>query len=181
LRTTTHSNRYIVEKDVEPRRPLNKVVPNQPAHILTLRDQLACVELRDHTLQHLVHDTGQYSFIVVRAECPIYLRQRIDSRSREHTAGDVDHLQILCAGEGGDVAWFRTDVVGDGGFEPWEAQMGAFVEDLLANTSNAGVLDCAMTSVHCLMLDSYQMSEHFWRYTVEECIVEYPDRATQQQ
>ena len=25
-------------------------------------------------------------------------------RSRKHTAGDVDHLEIFCSGEGGDVS-----------------------------------------------------------------------------
>jgi len=36
-------------------------------------------------------------------------------------------LEIFCASEGGDVAGFGADVVGDGGFEPGEEEMGSWI------------------------------------------------------
>ena len=142
-----YRQRNIIKQDIKPRRPPNQIVPHQPADILSLRNQLTRIELRHHALQHLVHNTRQHPLIVVGAQCAIDLGQRIHPRPRQHTAGDVDHLQVLGAGEGGDVAGFGAHVVGDGRLEPGDAEVGALGVDVFADAADAGVFDCAVASV----------------------------------
>lgn len=77
------------------------------------------------------------------------MRECVDARPREHTAGDVDHLEVLCAREGGDIAGLRAHVVRDGRLEPGDAEMGAFCVDFLLDAAESGVFDCAVTSVDC--------------------------------
>jgi len=59
-------------------------------------------------------------------------------------------LQVLGAGEGGDVTRLSADVVVDRSLEPGDLDVGAFGEDLLAYTAEAGVLDRAMATVDCV-------------------------------
>ena len=77
------------------------------------------------------------------------LGKRIHARPGQNTASDVDHLQVLGAGERGDIARFRADVVVDGCLEPGNVDVRAFGVDLLANTSNTSVLDRTVTTVNC--------------------------------
>ena len=112
-------------------------------------DQLTGVELCDDALQHLVDNAGQYSLVVVGSKCAVDRGKRIDARPGQNTAGDVDHLQVLGASEGGDIAGFRADIVVDGCLEPGNVDVRAFGVDLLADTSNTGVLDRAVTTVNC--------------------------------
>jgi len=145
-----YSQRDIIKHDVEPRRSPHKVIPHKPRHILSLRNQLTRIKLRHHALQHLVHNARQHPLIVIRAQRSVDLRQRIYPWSRQHTAGDVHHLQVLGAGEGGDVTRLSADVVVDRSLEPGDLDVGAFGEDLLAYTAEAGVLDRAMATVDCV-------------------------------
>lgn len=119
----SYGERNIIQHDVKPRSSSGQVFPHQPSHILTLRDQLAGVELRDHALQHFVHNRREDPLVVVGAEGTVDLRERFDARTGEDTAGDVDHLQVFGAGEGGDVSWLGADVVGYGGFEPGDVEV----------------------------------------------------------
>jgi hypothetical protein len=142
----------IIKHNVESRRPPYKIVPHQPRHVLTLCDQLTGVELRHHALEHLVDNRRQHPLVVVGSQRPIDLRQSIDSRSRQYTAGYVDHLQVLGSGEGSDVSWFGADIVGDGGFEPWDTEVSSFAVDFLLDAADSGVLDCAVTTVDCAIV-----------------------------
>ena len=125
-RVCIYGQRDIVKHDVEPRCSPRQVFPDQSSDHLSLRNQLAGVELRCDALENFVDDGGEHPLIVVCAQCTVYLGQSLDSWTRENTAGDVDHLQVFGAGEGGDVAWFGAHVVGDGGFEPGDAEMRAW-------------------------------------------------------
>lgn len=74
--------------------------------------------MSDDALEDLIDDGGQDAFVVVGAERSEDLREGFDPGSGEDSAGDIDHLKVLGAGEGGDVAGFGADVVCDGCFEP---------------------------------------------------------------
>jgi hypothetical protein len=129
----------------------------------SLSDQLTCIELRDDTLEDFVDDGGEDSFIVVLSEGSINCRQFIDTGTREHTASYIDHLQVyeralerrleavstLCAGEGGDVSRFCSDVVDDGSFKPRDVEMCPFAVDIPANPTDSLILDCSMTALNC--------------------------------
>ena len=80
-------------------------------------------------LEHLVHDRGKDSLVVVGAEGAVDLGESVDAGTGEHTAGYIDHLQVLGAGERGDVAGHGADVVGYGGLEPGDIEMRSW--DLL--------------------------------------------------
>jgi hypothetical protein len=144
-----YRQRNIIQHDVEPRRSPDQVVPYEPGYVLTLCDELRSIELCDHALQHFVDNRRQHALVVVGSQCAVYLGQGIDSGSRQNTAGDVDHLQVLGAGERGDISRFRAHVVGDGCLEPGNAEMGAFSIDLLLHAAYSGVLDGAVATVHC--------------------------------
>jgi hypothetical protein len=102
-----------------------------------------------HALQHLVDDTGQDSLIVVGSKCAVNLREGVYPRSGKNTAGDIDHLQVLGASKGGDIARFCADIVVDGCLEPGNVDVGTFGIDFLANTSDTSVLDRTVTTVNC--------------------------------
>ncbi len=140
--------RNIIQHDIEPCRSSDHIISHQSTNILSLRDQLACVELRHHALQDLVYDARQHSFIVVCPQRPIYLRQGLYSRARQDTTGDVNHLKIFGARQGGDVARSGAHVVGDGCLEPRYSEMCSFVVDFCAYACESGVFDCAMTTVN---------------------------------
>ena len=142
----------VVEHDIEPRSSPHKIIPHEPRHVLTLRNQLTGIELRDHALEHLVDDTRQHALVVVGTERAVDLWQGVDARPREHTAGDVDHLQVLGAGEGGHISRLRAHVVGDGRLEPGDAQVRAFAVYFFLHAADAGVLYCAVASVDWGML-----------------------------
>jgi len=85
--------------------------------------------LRDDALEHFVDDGREDALVVIGAEGAVDLGQGINSGSGQDTACDVDHLQVFGAGQGGNVAGFGADVVGDRGLEPGYAEMSAWVID----------------------------------------------------
>jgi hypothetical protein len=91
---------------------------------------LTGIELRNDTLQHLVDDGWQDALIVICSEGPVDLGQGIDSRPGKDTTGDINHLQVLGTSEGRDVARLCADIVHDGGFEPWDSNMGSCGENV---------------------------------------------------
>lgn len=78
----TYSKRDIIEQDVEPRSSPRQLVPHKPRHILTLRNQLRSIELRNYALQHFIDNRREHPLVEVRPERAVYLRQGIDSRPR---------------------------------------------------------------------------------------------------
>lgn len=131
----TYRKRNIINHDVESRRSPHQVVPHHPRDVLSLRDQLACVKLCHHALQHLVDDARQHTLVVVLAQGSVYLWQSIDPRSRQNTTRNVHHLQVLGSGQGRDAARLGADVVIDRRLQPGEAEVGAFVVDVLGDTT----------------------------------------------
>lgn len=130
----TYSKRDVVQHDVKPRCASHQVIPNQPRDILTLCDELTGVELCDDALQHLVHDAGKHALVVVGSKSSVDLREGVYPWTGQDTAGDINHLQILRTGEGGDVARFRAHVVVDGCLEPGDLDVCSFAVDFLSDT-----------------------------------------------
>ena len=62
--------------------------------MLSLRDQLTCVELGDNGLEDLVYDRGEHTLVIVLTEFPIDGWEGLNGWSGEHTTADVDHLQV---------------------------------------------------------------------------------------
>ena len=143
----TYRQGNVVEEDVEHRGATDEAVADQSAHVFSLRDELTGVELGHDAFEHLVDDARQHAVIIVGAQRAVDLRQGVHSRPREHTTGDIHHLQVLGAGERGHVAGSGAHVVGDGRLEPGDAEVGAFIKNLLADAADARVLDGAVTSV----------------------------------
>lgn len=81
-------------------------------------------------LEDFVDDRGEDSLVVVLAQGAVNGGEGINAGTGKDTAGDVDHLEIFGAGQGGDVAGFGADVVGDGGFEPGDDEMGSWKDGL---------------------------------------------------
>lgn len=79
-----YGQRDIVKHDVEARCASREIVPHEPGNVLSLRDQLAGVELGDHALKYFVDDGGKDSLVVVGAESAVYLG-RASTRGLEST------------------------------------------------------------------------------------------------
>lgn len=80
-----------------------------------------------HAFKHFVHDGWEDTLIVVGAEGTVDLGESVDAGAGEHTTGYIDHLEVLGAGERGDVAGLGADVVGYGGLEPGDVEMCSWV------------------------------------------------------
>ena len=123
------------------------MIADESRDILSLGDQLGGVELGNNTLEDLVDNAGKDALIIVGSKSTVDLRQSIDAGSGQDTAGNVDHLQILGTGEGGDVARLRADIVDDGSLNPGDLYVGSFGVDLALDTANTAVLDGAATTI----------------------------------
>lgn len=91
----TYSKGHVVQLDIEARCSPGEVIANQLGNHLSLRDQLAGIELGNNALEDLIDNRWQDALIVVGTEGSVDLGQGVDFRSREDTAGNVDHLQIF--------------------------------------------------------------------------------------
>lgn len=73
---------------------LGSTADGAASYLSSLRDELRGVELGHNALQHLIDDGWQYALVVVLPQLLVEHRQVGCKRSRQHTQGDVDHLQI---------------------------------------------------------------------------------------
>lgn len=58
------------------------------------------------------------------------LGQELDLWAVKNTESQGNHLQILGSGGGGDVSGLGADIVYDGLLEPWDEEVGSFVDNL---------------------------------------------------
>lgn len=63
------------------------------------------------------------------------LGEILDLGTVEDTQGQRDHLEILGAGGGGDVAGLGADIVDDGALEPRDEEVGSLVDNLRGERS----------------------------------------------
>ena len=63
-------------------------------NMFSLGDELAGVELRNNTFQHLVHHGRKYSLVIILAKLAENCGQCRSVGSGQDTASDVDHLKI---------------------------------------------------------------------------------------
>lgn len=124
----TYRKGDIIQSNVEASSSSGKVVANESGNILTLSDQLTGVELSDNALQHLVNDGREDSFIIILSEGSVNLRKGFDSWSRQDTAGDINHLEVLGSSEGCNVARLCADIVVDGSLEPRNLEMSSWMK-----------------------------------------------------
>lgn len=162
----THRQGHIIQLDVEARRSPGEVVADQLGNHLSLRNQLAGIELGDNAFENLVDDGRQNALIVVGAEGSIDLGQGVDLGPREDTAGDVNHLQVLGSRQGRHQPRLRSHIVGNGRLEPGDHEVRAcrpglvppiaqisgcpgrtFGVNLLAHTAQPPVLNRSVSTV----------------------------------
>ncbi len=142
------SQRDIVQLDVEARGAAGECVPHQPAHLLTLRNQLRGIELRHDGLEDFIHDRWEHALVKVLAQGAVDERQGADLGAGEDPHRDVDHLQVLCSRQRGDIARLCPHVVENGRLEPGDVEVCALVVDVGLDAAQAGVLDGAHAPVH---------------------------------
>lgn len=85
-------DRDIVQDEVKPQRSLGKVISDQPRDHLSLRDQLARVELGYYGFEDFVHDGREDAFVVVLSEFSVDGWEGLNGGSGENSTADVDHL-----------------------------------------------------------------------------------------
>ncbi len=95
---------HVVEEEVELLATGEKTLLDLAGDLITLRDQLVRVVLRDNSLENLVTDGGEDALGVVEAECAVDLGQGLSLGTREDTERDGDLLQVLRARHGGNNA-----------------------------------------------------------------------------
>mmetsp|Transcript_38971 Transcript_38971/g.81505 ORF Transcript_38971/g.81505 Transcript_38971/m.81505 type:complete len:320 (+) Transcript_38971:36-995(+) len=103
-------NRHIVQEDVEVIGALHQPLPDHAAHELALHDELGCVVLRYHALQHLVDNRRQHFLVKVRAERPVHVRELAWVWLAKGAQRNIHHLQVAAAGKGGQRVRPRTNV-----------------------------------------------------------------------
>lgn len=64
--------------------------------------------------------------------------------------GQTDHLEILAAGGGGDVARLGADIVDDGALQPGNQEVGALIDDVLAHSGQPVEDDSAGATLHII-------------------------------
>lgn len=136
--------------------PSNKLYPKETegspdvfTH-LTLGDQLAGVELGDHSLQHLRRDGGQDTLVVVLAENGVDLGQLVWNGTVQDAERDVDILQILAARDHRDVAGLGPDVEDDGPLHPWDKEVGTLADHVLLDAGEAIEDDRPVAAFHII-------------------------------
>lgn len=74
--------------------------------------------------------------------------QVLDFGPVKHPQGQANHLQVLGAGGGGDVAGLSAHIEDDTPLEPWNEEMGALADDGLLDTRQTVEDDSARTASH---------------------------------
>lgn len=74
------------------------------------------------------------------------LRQHAHFRPVEYSQRQANHLQVLTAGSGADVAGLGPDIVHDGALQPWDEEVGAFIDDAVLDTVQTVEDDGALTT-----------------------------------
>jgi hypothetical protein len=120
-----YSQGNIIESNVEACGTTSQVLADQTGNVLTLGDQLASVELSHDALQHLIDNRGQHTLIEILAQSAVDLGQSVHAGPGQDTASNVDHLQVLGTGQGGNVARFGADIIDNGSLEPWDTNVGS--------------------------------------------------------
>jgi len=139
---------HILKENVEMLGTNHKVSSDELGNLLTLGDKLGGVELGDNLLTDLVHNGGKNTLVVVSSELAVDGWQVAAVRAVEHTDGNVDHLQIAGASEGGDVAGAGTHIVDGGVLKPGHAGVDTFTVCLLTETSHPVEHDSLVTRGH---------------------------------
>lgn len=65
----------------------------------------------------------------------VNLGKQLNFRTVKDTESQRHHLEILGAGSGGDIARFGANVIDDGLLEPWDEEVCAFIDDLVAEST----------------------------------------------
>lgn len=113
---------------------------------LTLGDEFGSIELGHNRFQDFVSDGREDTLVVVLAELLVNLGQVLHLGAVQHTQGQADHLQILGAGGGGDVARLGAHIKDDAALEPGDQEMRAFADDAFFDTGETVKDDGAGTA-----------------------------------
>lgn len=95
----TYSEGNVVQENIEACSSPRQLISDQPRHVLTLRNELGSIELRDYALEDFVNNGREHPLIEICSKRAIDLWESIDSRPRQDTACNIDHLKIFRAGQ----------------------------------------------------------------------------------
>merc|ERR1719234_2145870 len=79
----------------------HKLLIRTGAHLLSHSNQLPSVKFCHHLLKHLICDGGKHPIIVILTKGGVNLRKGIGLGSEENPEGNVNILEILRSGDGG--------------------------------------------------------------------------------
>jgi len=130
----------VVQQNSKLGRSFDQSCPNRPAHELSLRDELCSIVLGNYALENLVDDGRQDFLIKVQAKGPVDSWQLSGIRLAEASQGDVHHLQVLTACQGGHGVRPGTNIEDDSALQPWEDEVYTLSVVVRTNATEAVVL-----------------------------------------
>lgn len=112
-----------------------------------LRQQLVGVELGHHGFENLVSDGGEHLLVIFDAQSFENDREAVNIRTREDPESEVDHLEILGPGDGGESVGASADVEDVGLLKPRDQKVGPLSDGLVDNAAESVEEDSALAAV----------------------------------
>lgn len=140
-------DRNVIKQDVEVLGPPYQALADQRRNVRPLREELVGVELRDDGLENLVPDRREDLLVVLETEGFEDVGEAADLGAGENPEGEVDHLEVLGAGDGGEGVGPGADVEDEGLLEPWDEEVGPFADGLVDDSTETVEEDGALTAV----------------------------------
>mmetsp|Transcript_5678 Transcript_5678/g.9604 ORF Transcript_5678/g.9604 Transcript_5678/m.9604 type:complete len:330 (+) Transcript_5678:233-1222(+) len=128
---------HVLQHHVESRRTERQLPGDVGTDLRSLGKELVGVVPGDDGLGHLVHEGGQDALVVVHAEVLVDPHQITGLGLVQHTDADGDHLQILAARQGLEVARPGADVVNVRPLEPRDVEVQSLAVDLALHAGDA--------------------------------------------
>ncbi|KAA8530134.1 hypothetical protein F0562_004843 [Nyssa sinensis] len=114
----------------------------------TIGKELIRVELRNDSLEDFVANRREDFLVIFKAQGFEDVRESGNLGTREDTEGEIHHLEVLGAGDGGEGVGPRSDVENEGFLEPWDKEVSPLTDSFVDHSTESIKENGALTAVH---------------------------------
>lgn len=137
-------NSNIIKQNVKILGTAHKALTDEGRDRGTISEELVSIELCDDSFQNLIANGGENLLVVFETEILDDEGEFVGVRAREDTECEVNHLEILGAGDRGEGVRASADIEDVGFLDPRDEEVSAFadggVEDAAETVEEDGAL-----------------------------------------
>ncbi|CAL9128039.1 unnamed protein product, partial [Musa acuminata var. zebrina] len=139
---------HVIKHDVEVAGAADEGIADEGRDVRPLGEQLVGIELRNDRFKDLVADGREDFLVVLGAKGGEDGGEAGDVGAGEEAEGEVDHLQVLGAGVGGEGVGTSADVEDEGFLQPGDEKVSALAHRLREHAAEAVEEHRPLAAVH---------------------------------